>query len=146
MSNESMNVANGFIQAFDDADWDRLAQLFAPDCVYDEVGSGRRIEGRQAIVVLNQGWKAAWPDCRGRVINAIDSDAGAMIEVFWDGTHTGPLATPQGEIPPTGRAFSQFPTCLVFAVNGGAIRGCRHYFDILSLLQAIGVSPVGAAA
>jgi len=44
------------------ADWERFRGLLAPDAVYAETGTGRRVEGADAYVALVQGWKRA-PRC-----------------------------------------------------------------------------------
>jgi hypothetical protein len=55
-------AAAELIDAFNEADWSRLRPLLASDLVYDETGTGRRVEGADAYVALLDGWKAAFPD------------------------------------------------------------------------------------
>ena len=40
------------------------------------------------------------PDVKGSVTNAVASGNTVVLEVTWEGTHTGPLAGPKGAIPP----------------------------------------------
>ena len=84
--------------------------------------------------------KAAMPDARGNVKNALSSGNSVALEVVWEGTHTGPLMTPGGTIPPSGK-HQTTPGVLVCEVEGGKIRTSRNYFDILTLLQQIGAAP-----
>ena len=62
------------------------------------------------------------------------------MEFTGRGTHTGPLQTPTGELPPTGRrievAFAQ-----VLQFEQGKISYARLYFDALGMLQQLGVIP-----
>ena len=44
------------------------------------------------------------PDVKGTVDNAAPTDNGVVLEVTWRGTHTGPLAGPEGSIPATGKS------------------------------------------
>jgi hypothetical protein len=65
--------------------------------------------------------------------------------VEWSGTHTGPLATPQGEIEPTGRTWTA-RTCLVCRSDGETIKQSTHYLDLITLMQQLGLLPANAAA
>ena len=55
-------AAAELIDAFNGADWSRLRPLIASDLVYNETGTGCRVEGADAYVALLDGWKAAFPD------------------------------------------------------------------------------------
>ena len=57
--------ATDLIDAFNQADWDRLRGLLAPGVRYSETGTGRRVEGADAYLQLCQGWKEAFPDVAG---------------------------------------------------------------------------------
>jgi hypothetical protein len=63
----------------------------------------------------------------------------ATLEVVWSGTHTGPLQTPSGAIPPSNQRI-EVPACLVLKVEGGQVATYTHYFDMLTLLRQIGAA------
>ena len=65
MSEVSLDAARALVEAYNDADWGRLAQLLAPDCLYDEVGTGSQAAGARDITTHWQGWKRAMPDAIG---------------------------------------------------------------------------------
>ena len=90
------------IDAFNDADWERFRGVLSPDTVYSETGTGRRVEGAEAYVTLCQGWKVALPDVRGTIRGAIATKDQVAQEILWEGTHTGPMETPGGTLPPSG--------------------------------------------
>ena len=48
-------AATELIDAFNEADWGHFRGLLAPDAVYAETGTGRRVEGADAYVTLCQG-------------------------------------------------------------------------------------------
>jgi ketosteroid isomerase-like protein len=50
-------VAEGVIDAFNRSDWNSLRSRVAEDIVYQETGTGRRIQGADAYLELCQGWK-----------------------------------------------------------------------------------------
>jgi steroid delta-isomerase-like uncharacterized protein len=138
MSQASMEAARGFIQAYNGADWNRFETLLAADSLYDEVGTGRRAQGEHEISDLFKGWKRAMPDSEGTVTSAVDGGGTAVLEVTWSGTFTGPWATPQGEVEPTGKHQTS-RACVVFTFEGDTIKESRQYFDSMSLMQQLGM-------
>ncbi len=52
---------------------------------------------------------------------------------------TGPLATPDGEIPASGK-HQTTPAVLISDYDGDQLKESRHYFDMLTLLQQIGAA------
>ena len=128
------------IDAFNEADWERFRGVLAPDTVYTETGTGRLVEGADAYVTLCQGWKVALPDVRGTIRGAIATEDQVAQEILWEGTHTGPMETPGGTLPPSGAQIS-VEASLWIQFHGDKAREVHHYLDVLSLLQQIGAIP-----
>ena len=128
------------IDAFNEADWERFRAVLSPDTVYTETGTGRRVEGADAYVALCQGWKVALPDVRGTIRGAIATEDQVAQEILWEGTHTGPMETPGGTLPPSGAQIS-VEASLWVRFHGDKAREVHHYLDVLSLLQQIGAIP-----
>jgi ketosteroid isomerase-like protein len=63
-----------------------------------------------------------------------------VVEGVYSGTHTGPLWTPGGEIPPTGRHF-EFAYCDVLETRGGKVSSHRVYYDQVEFLTQLGLMP-----
>ena len=62
------------------------------------------------------------------------------LQLWFEGTHTGPLAGSGGtEIPPTGRHV-EFLYCIVMRFEDGLAVELDEYYDQLGLLTQIGVS------
>lgn len=80
------------------------------------------------------------PDVKGTVNQALATGNTVVLEVTWKGTHTGPLQGPSGTIPATGR---QQTTRAGWVLNfaGSKITDSRHYFDMLSFMQQLGLIP-----
>jgi steroid delta-isomerase-like uncharacterized protein len=133
----AVEVARESIEAFNAGDWDRFRSLHAEDVVEDELGTQRRIEGSDALVESNQGWKQAFPDASGLVTNAVESGDTATLEITWSGTHSGPLEMPDGELPATNKRV-ELRACQVFRVEGDRIAEDRNYFDMATMLQQLG--------
>jgi steroid delta-isomerase-like uncharacterized protein len=133
-----MEAARGFIQAYNASDWNGLQAMLAPDCRYDEVGSGRQAQGGHEIADLFKGWKRAMPDSEGTVTSAVDGGDTAVLEVTWNGTFTGPWGTPEGDAEPTGK-HQTTRACIVFTFEGDTIKESRQYFDSMSLMKQLGM-------
>src|SRR5947209_1424400 len=138
-SMNSVDVARENIEAFNAGDWDRFRATFATACVYDEPATQRHLEGQEAIVEANRGWKEAFPDAEGRVETAIADNGTVTLEIIWEGTQTGPLHMPTGDIPPSSRHVV-LKAAEVFQVDGDKIREAHHYFDMMGLLQQVGAA------
>jgi len=135
-----IKVARGIVEAFNRSDWEACKAALTADSVYDEVGTSRRLQGVGQIIQALQGWKGAMPDVKGAVTNALATGNTAVLEVTWQGTHTGPLPSPRGTLPATGKQQTT-RSGWVLNVDGGKIKESRHYFDMLSFMQQLGVLP-----
>lgn len=129
--------ATSMVEAFNNADWGSMSGLLGSSA-YNELGTQRTLEG-SAIIEAMQGWRAAMPDVKGTVTNAAEAGDQVVLEISWHGTHTGPLVTPDGEIPPSGRSQTT-PGAWIFDFEGDSLRESRHYFDMLTFLQQIGAA------
>jgi steroid delta-isomerase-like uncharacterized protein len=137
---EMIGAARRLVDAFNDGDWDRTSALLTTDSLYHEVGTQRRLHGSDEIIPSLKGWKDAMPDVKGTVTNALATNGTAVLEVTWDGTHTGPLAGPAGTIPASGKRQST-ASAWIFEFEGDKIKESRNYFDMLAMLQQIGAVP-----
>ena len=135
-----VKTARGLVEAFNRGDWEACKAALTSDSLYDEVGTARRLQGIDKIIEGFQGWKGAMPDVKGTVTNALTVGNTAVLEVTWSGTHTGPLPGPTGTLRATGK---QQTTRAGWLLNfeGGKIKESRHYFDMLSFMQQLGVMP-----
>lgn len=141
LTSEAMiKIAREQVDAFNTGDWERLQAGLTPDSRYHEFATQRKVEGPAKIVELFKGWKTAMPDATGTVTNVVGSGKTAALEVIWKGTHTGPLVTAEGTIPASGKR-QETPGAIVFTFEGGKIKECHQYFDLMTLLKQIGVQP-----
>ena len=137
-------ISRDYIEAFNAANWSRVKETLTGNSVYNEAGTQRRIQGSDAIVTALQGWKRAFPDAKGKVTNAVSTGNNVLLEITWEGTHTGPLEGPGGTIAATGKR-QVTPAAMLILFEEDKIKESRHYFDMMTLLQQIGAVPMGAA-
>jgi steroid delta-isomerase-like uncharacterized protein len=136
-SQEAIQLARETVDAFGAADWDRLRALLAPDAVWEQICTQERIEGPDGIVDLNRRWKQAFPDARGDIMTAVGVEDAALLEVTFSGRQDGPLESPQGAIPPSGKQAT-VRAAIVVEVRDGRITQVREYFDLWTILGQIG--------
>lgn len=134
-----VGVLNKYLDAFNRADWEAYKSTLTQDSVHIEPG-GIECHGPDASAEGVKVFKVAFPDLTGEVVRLIAGDQEAAAEIVWTGTHTGPLTTPTGTIPPTGKPITVHAT-KVFALEGDLIKYSRHYWDMTELLGAIGAMP-----
>ena len=137
---DAATVANDFMEAFNDSDWERFTALCSPDVTYEERGSNRSAKGVDGILEVAHGWKAAFPDIRGRIWGCAGAGNTAVLEITWTGTNTGPLDTGSGTLPATGKSV-EFDDAQVYLVEGGQVVAMRNYGDFLTMLKQLGVIP-----
>ena len=140
MTTELVDSARASIEAFNRADWAAVRALARSDYVYEETGTGRRFSGIDEVIGAFVGWKAMAPDGVGEVERAIGNGDVVALEIRWRGTHTGPLVTPAGEVPPTGRGFDLWATAWQ-QWEGGRLVYQRHHLDMLTFLTQLGLVP-----
>ena len=129
--------AGALVDAFNQGDLDRYMDLFGSG-VYTELATGRTVSGDDMRGAL-AGWKTAFPDVAGTITNTVEVGDTIVQEITWTGTHTGPLMTPDGEIPATGRSQTT-PAVIVSEYEGDQLKASRHYFDLMGLMAQLGLT------
>ena len=86
-----------------------------------------------------RGRDQAFPDARLEAVQAIASGRHVAREGKIVGTHTGVLRTPDGEVPPTGRAV-ELRWMAMYEVAGEEILFEHLYFDSADFLMQLGLS------
>jgi steroid delta-isomerase-like uncharacterized protein len=129
-----VRIARENVDAWTAGDWNRLRAALAADVVYDEIGTQRRLVGVNDFIQSYQAWKRAGPDGKGTVTRALASGDTVLIEVAWSATQTGPIETPKGPIPPSGKKWN-VRGAQVITVKDGKIQELRQYFDMLTILS-----------
>jgi steroid delta-isomerase-like uncharacterized protein len=140
MAQSAEDVARESIEAYNAGDFERLRSLLADDFYEEELATQRRLEGADARIEAARTWKQAFPDERGTIVGAYPSGDTVAIELVWEGTHSGPMATPDGqELPPSDKHVT-VKSVEVIETEDGKIKVLRHYFDLMTILQQIGAA------
>lgn len=122
---------------------DRLSEvleLCAPDVEAELVPAGSVASGREGFLGFMKLFKDAFPDIDIRWENHVAGDGQVAAACRWTGTHTGPLNTPMGTVPPTGRRVENGRFVEIFSFDDGRLVRLANYQDLGNLLREIGVA------
>jgi steroid delta-isomerase-like uncharacterized protein len=137
-ANENAALARRIYQLFSDDKLDDALELVTEDVEAVLVPFGQTFHGRDGFTGFMQGFKGAFPDIRISLTNQVATDDQVVSEFTARGTHTGPLQTPAGAIPPTGRTVD-FIVCEVMRVKQGRIASLHNYQDAAAIMRQIGL-------
>ena len=129
------SVIERHVQAFGAKDaeaepWSTDAEIIAP------VGQFR---GRDQVLGFLRGYWDAFPDARLEIARLIGEGSLAAAEGLIIGTHTGVLRTPNGDVPPTGRAV-KIRWMSLYEVRGESIAAEHLYFDQSEFMTQLGLA------
>jgi len=144
-TDRAARLTGELVEAFNRGDWEAMRSCCAPAMTYEEAGTGRRVEGVEEYLAVCRGWREAMSDVRGAVRTTVVGDGEVAQELVWEGTHDGPLVTPAGTVPASGRRVRVTAT-LWSSVGPEGVSRVRHHADMLLLMQQLGLVPEPAAA
>ena len=124
-------------KAWNAHDFGEWSAAFTADALMVAPGglSGR---GRDTQELFYSIWNGGFPDNQVTGIRiAEDGDTGVLEAVF-EGTHTGVLHAPSGDVSPTGRRVS-IPFVVTYTGGDGHLTGFRLYFDQMDLITQLGI-------
>jgi ketosteroid isomerase-like protein len=108
-----------------------------PDCELVMPGAPP-LRGEAQIRGMFEAYVDALPDFRAETLVAVESVDTYAAETRFAGTHDGPLVTPHGAIPPSGRQIG-WQSADIIRFRGGKIASWHVYHDPSSLLTQFGV-------
>ena len=146
MAQSAEDTARESIECYNAGDFDRLRSLLADDFYEEELATQRRLEGADARVEAAQTWKRAFPDEHGTITGVYTSGNTLAIELTWEGTQSGPIATPDGQELPPSKKRIKVKSVQVIEIEDGKLKALRHYFDLMTLLKQIGAMDEAEAA
>jgi uncharacterized protein (TIGR02246 family) len=142
---EEQNMANmkklaeNVQKAWDNQDMNALVQLYAEDAVMYMPGEAEPIRGRKAIEENQATYLRAMPDMTVKFTTIVIQGNYIAFEGIFMGTFTGPLASPEGDIPPTGRGVKAGFVFIAKVNADGFVEKDRTYFDNLDFMKQLGL-------
>ncbi|MBI4299836.1 MAG: ester cyclase [Chloroflexi bacterium] len=117
---------------------DRAFALLHRDVEVLDVSQGQLMRGAEATRPWMQDWHTAFPDSSVEIQDLIETGDRLVVEFIARGTHSGPLAGPGGQIPPTGKRI-ELRGCDVFHFKDGKIYRRHMYYDGATMLRQLGL-------
>lgn len=103
------------------------------------------LHGRDEVRRATEALWTAFPDGHLLFGDQVVSGDTAATEVVFTGTHTGPLVTPVGELPPTRRRV-QTRSASMLRFRDGMVIAEHVYSDQLDMMTQLGLGPGGTAS
>jgi steroid delta-isomerase-like uncharacterized protein len=130
-------VADKIVKAYTSMDPVAVANLYAEDAVVNE--AGEVIRGRKAIQEHMEGMLRAFPDLEIEFLTVLPSGNHIAFEMAVRGTNTGPMLSPEGEIPPTGKKVEFKAVWIGRISSDGLIEEDRTYYDTADFMRQLGL-------
>jgi steroid delta-isomerase-like uncharacterized protein len=137
-------LADAATEAFNAHDEERIRSFYADDAVFTAPG-GVELQGADAIAGYAMAWLNAFPDATTTIHQQVIGDDWVAERFTFAGTHTETLASPDGDIPATGKSLSGRGAELVRFRDGKIVED-HLYYDQLDVVTQLGLMQEGAAA
>lgn len=124
------------VECWNRSDWAGYRSLTGPGYVYEEAGTGRRVDGVDGVLV---GWgrlKTAFPDAAAEIVQMQAEADVTVAGVIWRATQTGPLLTVAGIESPSHKKV-QVWDLVAMQWRDGKVVTERHQLGFLSLMAPL---------
>lgn len=139
---DNATIVRSHLNCFNSHDIEKGLTLVSKDVKWTNIAFDRDFTGQPGYREYHNNWFTAMPDYRFEIVNLVSDDQLVVVEMIARGTHTGPLAAPQGTIPASQKKLT-LKVCELFRLEDGLIVESRVYFDSATMLRQLGVLPTG---
>ena len=133
------DVSDRVLTAFNEQNAAALAKNYAEDQVTICSGVPEPVCGRKAKEEFVGGFFRAFPDLNLDLTCVLESQDHVVCEGVMRGTHKGPLVSPEGEVPPTGKKLDLKVVYILRVSPEGLVEEDRTYFDNVDFLSQLGL-------
>ena len=135
-----INISQAPMLAFNKKDWGGVRTSTTADFVYEDIAANHKIEGIDQVIETWQAWTVVCPDMHGSFVNHFVYGSNIVCDEFLVcGTHTGPMQTPDGVIPATGKSV-EIRSCRIVEIEGDKVKSIRQYYDMMTMMQQLGLA------
>ncbi|MEV7686447.1 ester cyclase [Streptomyces bungoensis] len=139
MAQDTERFIRDLFSAWNNRDYEAIADSVAPDCTLIEEGSGRTLKGPEGFTRLARSLFDAMPDGKFTVDHLTAQGDTVVIEYTGDGTQTGDLILHAGTVPATGRHVTVH-ACDIYEVKDNKIKEARAYLDTGAIMAQLGLT------
>jgi steroid delta-isomerase-like uncharacterized protein len=132
LEKQNESIARSFVECWAADKYQDLPALFADQCEYVEICSGRTWNTPDAILEYAESTILGMPDSHTEVVNVVANKNMAVVEAIWSGTNT--VGWPN--IPASGKSFS-LKVLSIMEIEDGLIVKNRDYWDWESFFKQV---------
>jgi ketosteroid isomerase-like protein len=125
-------------QLAEDKDIQGWVNSFTEDGTFTDESIGVTYRGPNELGRTVEVFATAFPDMHRELYSFYVIGDTVVVELALQGTHKGPLALPQGTVPPTGKRMDA-PCCDVFRLKDGKIQSFNCYPSGTVMLGQLGL-------
>jgi ketosteroid isomerase-like protein len=111
---------------------------FTPDGTFTDMSINVTYRGPAELGQTVEVYAKAFPDMHRELYRFFTTGDIVVVELALQGTHKGPLPTPMGVVPPTGRRMDA-PCCDVFRLVDGRIQSFNCYPSGTVMFAQLGI-------
>ncbi|MEO6190774.1 MAG: ester cyclase [Saprospiraceae bacterium] len=138
MSNQNEQLTRDLHDSFSNNQFDKTMELVSDNVHVNAFAFGMSFNSKQGFGDFMQTFKSAFPDITIKHTNIVSNGNMVAVEFTARGTHNGPLQTPAGAIPPTGKTVD-FNVAEFYIWENGKVVSMNNYQDAGSIMRQIGV-------
>ena len=136
----NIEISEKLLNGFNQANWDAVRECLADNVNYDEKATGRHTLSAEDWINNSKGWKTAFSNAHGTILNRVEQGDTVVEEIMWKGTHDGEMLTPEGNVIPATHKSMENPAIMVSKFKNGKVVETRHYFDMRTMLTQLGLN------
>jgi steroid delta-isomerase-like uncharacterized protein len=145
-SEDAWARSEALLAAWNRRDYDEVAASVSPDVVLIDHIRGSKVEGPEAYLDRFRPMMDAFPDMSGEVTSILASGNVVAQETIWRGTHTNPLALPNGRvIDPTHQQVGVTIAIFTEFDDDGKATVIRTYGNPTEVMPELGITSTLAA-
>ncbi|MCZ7664868.1 MAG: ester cyclase [Thermoleophilia bacterium] len=137
---ELCETATRVYQHLSDGDLDKASSYLSDDVEWHDFAFDVTFHSAEEMRPSMEEFTKSFSDFRIEVTNLVEGDESVAVEYTIRGTHTGPMTTPQGEIPATGRSVELHCCDVLHFDSQGKIDRANSYYDTSELGRQLGMA------
>jgi steroid delta-isomerase-like uncharacterized protein len=139
MASDARTLAEKHYEGFNTANLELAGSIHSDDVELRVPGAGA-MTGAAAWTEYTGPFLSGFPGAKIHADNYIESGDTIVVEGHFSGENTGPLMTPMGELPATGKSID-LPFADIFRVKDGKVVSHHVYYDQADFMTQLGLMP-----
>jgi ketosteroid isomerase-like protein len=137
MTNDNVAIVRNAYEIAERKDLEAWADAFTPNGVFTDNSVGISYRGPELADVVRN-YSTAFSNMHRELYRTYSDGNVVIVQLALQGTHDGPLQTPFGELPATGKQMDA-PCCDVFELADGKIKRFDCYPEGSIIFAQLGV-------